>query len=220
MKMEKQTVRDIPRRKFLELSMKGGLLIAATPALMAQLISCKSGVKPASGMDMDKEMLAKIIAKALEKGGDFADVYLENRISRQIVMEESKFKSGLYGISQGAGVRVISGNKTGYAYTDDITEEKLLRAAEVASYVARNGNQIKPVNITEATYPSFITVKQPLADIADEKRIEIIKRADQAAKDYDPRIKMAMVDYNDEIRSRVVVTRASITVFHCSGYER
>ena len=161
-------------------------------------------------MEMNKETLAKIIAKALGKGGDFADVYLENRISRQIVMEESKFKSGLYGISQGAGVRVISGNKTGYAYTDEITEEKLLRAAEVASYVARNGNQIKPVNISAATYPSFVTVKQHLNEIADEKRIEIIKRADQAAKDYDPRIKMAMVDYNDEIRSRVIVTSEGI----------
>jgi TldD protein len=68
MKMEKQTVRDIPRRKFLELSMKGGLLIAATPALMAQLISWKSGVKPASGMDMDKEMLAKIILRTGYRG--------------------------------------------------------------------------------------------------------------------------------------------------------
>jgi TldD protein len=210
MNLEKHTVRDIPRRKFLELSMKGGLLIAATPALMTQLISCKSGGKPSSGLEMDKETLAKIISKALEKGGDFADVYLENRISRQIVMEESKFKSGLYGISQGAGVRVISGNKTGYAYTDEITEEKLLRAAEVASYVARNGKIIKPVNIASANYPSFVTVKQPLNDIADEKRIEIIKRADQAAKDFDPRIKMAMVDYNDEIRSRVIVTSEGV----------
>jgi len=103
MRMEKQTVRDIPRRKFLEMSMKGGLLIAATPALMSQLISCREGIKASSGMDMDKETLSKIISKALEKGGDFADVYLENRISRQIVMEESIFKSGLYGISQGAG---------------------------------------------------------------------------------------------------------------------
>jgi TldD protein len=73
---------------------------------MSQLISCRGGVVAASGMDMDKETLSRIISKALEKGGDFADVYLENRISRQIVMEESKFKSGLYGISQGAGVRV------------------------------------------------------------------------------------------------------------------
>jgi TldD protein len=210
MRMEKQTVRDIPRRKFLELSMKGGLLIAATPALMTQLVSCKSGGNAASGTDMDKDTLSKIISKALEKGGDFADVYIENRISRQIVMEESKFKSGLYGISQGAGVRVISGNKTGYAYTDEITEEKLLRAAEVASYVALNGNRIKPVNISEKIYPSFVTVKLPLGEVADEKRIDIIKRADQAARDYDPRIKMALVDYYDEIRGRIIATSEGI----------
>jgi TldD protein len=210
MKMEKHTVRNIPRRKFLELSMKGGLLIAATPALMSQLVSCRNGTSGSSKLDLNKETLARIIAKALEKGGDFADVYLENRISRQIVMEESKFKSGLYGISQGAGVRIISGNKTGYAYTDEITEEKLLRAAEVASYVARNGSTIIPVNISETTRPSFITVKLPLGEIADERRIEIIKRADQAAKDYDPRIRMAMIDYNDEVRSRVIVNSEGI----------
>lgn len=203
--MEKLSVRDIPRRRFLELSLKGGLLIAATPALLTQLVACRNGVKVQSGLDMDKEMLAKIIAKALEKGGDFADVYLENRISRQIVMEESRFKSGLYGISQGAGVRVISGNKTGYAYSDEITEEKLLRAAEVASYVARNGNPATPSAVSVTERKSFVTVTQPLAEIADEKRIEVIRRADQAAKDYDKRIRMAMIDYNDEIRSRVIV---------------
>lgn len=210
MRMEKHAVRDIPRRKFLEMSMKGGILIAATPALLSQLVSCRNGASATSGLDMDKEMLARVVAKALSKGGDFADVYLENRISRQIVMEESKFKSGLYGISQGAGVRVISGNKTGYAYTDEITEEKLLRAAEVASYVAQNSTVITPVAVSVSERPSFITVKQPLAEIADEKRIEIIKRADQAAKEYDPRIKMAMVDYYDEIRGRVIVNSEGV----------
>jgi TldD protein len=202
--MEKYRVRDIPRRKFLEMSMKGGLLIAATPTLLTQLVSCTNGTVSSTPMEMDKETLAKVIAKALEKGGDFADVYLENRISRQIVMEESIFKSGLYGISQGAGVRVISGNKTGYAYTDEITEEKLLRAAEVASYVAANGKMTTPEGIAVAERPSYVTVSQPLDEIADEKRIEIIRRADQAARDYDPRIKMALIDYNDEIRSRVI----------------
>jgi TldD protein len=210
MKMQKERVRDIPRRKFLEMSMKGGLLIASTPALLSQLVSCRNGVKRSSQLDMDKETLAKIIAKALEKGGDFADVYLENRISRQILMEESKFKSGLYGISQGAGVRVVSGNKTGYAYTDEITEEKLMRAAEVASYVATNGDRISPVGIAVTSRPSFITVKQPLGEIADEKRIEIIKRADQALMDYDQRIKMTKIDYNDEVRSRVIANSEGI----------
>lgn len=208
--MEKLSVRDIPRRKFLELSMKGGLLIAATPALLSQLSSCSGGSGIKSAIGIDKSTLSKVISKALEKGGDFADVYLESRISRQIVMEESIFKSGLYGISQGAGVRVISGNKTGYAYTDEITTEKLMRAAEVASYVARNGSQVTPVAVAVAERPSFVTVKQPLAEIADEKRIEIIKRADQAARDYDPRIRMAMVDYNDEIRGRVIANSEGV----------
>lgn len=210
MKIEKHGVRDIPRRRFLELSMKGGLLVAATPALLSRLVSCKSDTAMSEGLNIDKDILDKVIRRALAKGGDFADVYLENRISRQIVMEESKFRSGLYGISQGAGVRVISGNKTGYAYTDEITEEKLLRAAEVASYVAMNGNLVTPVNITPVTGKSFVTVSQPLGEIADEKRIGVMKRADQAARDYDPRIKMSMIDYYDEVRGRVIANSEGI----------
>jgi TldD protein len=198
-------VRDIPRRKFLEMSVKGGMVLAtASPLLTQFLSSCSTGTAPASGLAIDKSVLNQVIAKALEKGGDFADVYIENRVSRQIVMEESKFKSGLYGISQGAGVRVISGNKTGYAYTAEITLEKLLRAAEVASFVALNGAITAPVSLSENKMPSFITVQQPLGEIADQRRIDIMKRADQAAMDYDKRIKMAMINYYDEVRGRVI----------------
>ena len=198
-------VRDIPRRKFLEMSIKGGLVLAASSPLLSQfLTSCSSGPATVSGIATDKALLNRVIARALAKGGDFAEIYIENRASRQIVMEESKFKSGLYGISQGAGVRVISGNKTGYAYTEEITEEKLMRAADVASYVAQGGKTVTPVAITDTQRPTFITVAQPLGDIADEKRIEIMRRADQAAMDYDKRIKMAMVNYYDEVRGRVI----------------
>jgi TldD protein len=206
--MEKFSVRDIPRRKFLEMSMKGGLLVAATPAIMSNLVSCGPGAGP--GLDIDKETLSRVIAKALSKGGDFADVYIENRNSRQIVMQESRFRSGLYGISQGAGVRVISGNQTGYAYTDEITPEKLMRAAEVASYVANNGGSSQPVSLIAPQRDTFVTVKRPLIEIADQKRIEVIERANQAALEYDERIKMAMIDYYDQVRSRVIATSEGI----------
>ncbi len=206
--MKKMFVTDISRRRFLEMGMKGGIVIAATPMLMSQLTSC--GTAASAGMDIDKLTLQKVLAKALSKGGDFADVYIENRVSRQIVMQESIFRSGLYGISQGAGVRVISGNQTGYAFTDEITPEKLMRAAEVASYVAQSGIATTPVDLTVANRNNFITVGQPLADIADEKRIEVIQRANQAALDYDSRIKMASVDYYDEVRSRVLATSEGV----------
>jgi len=204
MKVKGYFVEDIPRRKFLKLSLKGGLALAATPSLMMQLLSCKGSGPGSANLNIDPGIFNRTIGKALEKGGEFADVYLENRISRRILMEESKFKSALFGISQGAGVRVISGDKTGFAYTDDITEEKLMRAAEVASFIARGTKEIGPVDVQEAKRKSFIKVKLPLEVVADEKRLDVVKRANQAALDYDPRIKMAFISYYDEVRARTV----------------
>ena len=204
MKFKKFFVEGIPRRKFLEASLKGGIALAATPSLMMQLLSCKGVEKGSTKITVDPQVLNRVIQKALEKGGEFADVYLENRISREILMEESKFKSAVFGISQGAGVRVISGDKTGFAYTDDITEEKMMRAAEIASFVAKDGQPVGPVKVKKESRESYITVKLPLGAVADEKRIDVMKRANQAALDYDSRIQMASISYYDEVRGRTV----------------
>jgi TldD protein len=204
MKFKKYFAEGIPRRKFLETSIKGGIALAATPSLMMQLLSCKGVQKGSAKITIDPQVLNRVIQKALEKGGEFADVYLENRISREILMEESKFKSAVFGISQGAGVRVISGDKTGFAYTDDITEEKMMRAAEVASFVAKNGQPFGPVKVKKESRESYVTVKLPLGAVADEKRIDVMKRANQAALDYDSRIQMASISYYDEVRGRTV----------------
>lgn len=204
MKFKGYFVEDIPRRKFLQLSLRGGIAVAATPSLMMQLLSCKGKESGSAKLELDPQVLNRIIRRALEKGGEFTEVYVENRISRTIVMEESKFKSAVFGISQGAGIRVISGDKTGYAFTDDISEDKLMRAAEVASFVARGSQTAEPVDVQEAQRKSFVTVKLPLDQVADEKRLDVMKRANQAALDHDPKIKMAFIDYYDEIRGRTI----------------
>ncbi|MQY79621.1 MAG: hypothetical protein GH151_10590 [Bacteroidetes bacterium] len=205
MKLKNHFVSDIPRRKFLNLTLKGGIVLMATPALVSQLWSCKSPLPESMVLDLDPGLLQKIIQKALENGGDFAEVYVENRISRNLSMEESKFKSGVFGISKGAGVRVIAGDKTGYAYTDELSEAKMLRAAEVASFVARGTKTVPPVDIQKTSRESFITIKVPLGDLADDKRLEVMRRANQAALEYDPKIKMALISYYDETRGRTIV---------------
>mgnify|MGYP005853575639 CR=1 FL=1 len=208
--MKNNSVRYIPRRKFLEMSMKGGLLIATAPSVLYALNSCSGSGATFPPPGIDPSLLSKVLARALEKGGDFADIYVESRISRQIVMEESIFRGGLYGVSQGAGIRVVSGNKTGYAYTEELTKDKLLRAADIASFVARGGDKasVKPVSVTER--PSYVTVKITLQQVADEQRLQILKRADEAARDYDRRIKMTSIEYNDEIRSRIIATSEGV----------
>jgi len=112
-------VRDIPRRRFLELGVKAGAALAATPLLLDTLLAAPSPAPPP--VAVDKAVLDRVLARALARGGTFADVYLENRLSRNILLEESRFKSAEVGISQGAGVRVIVGDKTGYAYADEVT---------------------------------------------------------------------------------------------------
>lgn len=212
MKIKDYFIRDIPRRKFLEMSFKGGVAAAATPSLLMSLMSCTGKPSGPETFKLDETMLNRTIQKALEKGGGFSEIYVENRISREIVMEESKFKSAVFGISQGAGVRVVSGDKTGYAYTDEITEEKLMRAAEVASYVAAGTEAVKPVDIQEKTRESYVTVEIPLSDVADERRLEVMRRADNAALEYDPSIKMASITYYDEIRGRTIANSEGLLV--------
>jgi TldD protein len=198
MNLRHYSVGDMPRRRFLELGLKGGALLAASPALVRRLLAQDIPPKP----QLAPEDLNRIIRQALAKGGDFADLYIEHRISRSITLEEGKFKSAVFGISQGAGVRVISGDKTGYAYTDEVSLEKLLRAADVASYVARGSQVITPVAIEREKAPEFLTVKEPLQAAADEDRLAIMKRAYDAGMSYDPRIKLTSIDYYDEIRAR------------------
>jgi TldD protein len=204
MRLMQYSVDDMPRREFLQASLKGGIALAATPTLMTGLLTAMEARGAAPKPELDPQMLNRIIQAALKKGGDFAEVYIENRISRDILMEESKVKQAVFGISQGAGVRVLSGDKTGYAYTDEVTEEKLKRAAEVASYVAQGSKPSKPVDVRNAERPSFITVKVGLDSVADARRIEVMKRADQAALSFDPRIKMASISYYDEVRGRTI----------------
>ncbi|MGM0669815.1 MAG: TldD/PmbA family protein [Gemmatimonadota bacterium] len=200
-------VSGIPRRTFLERTLKGGIAVAAGPALLSILEGCASGGNGDAAVDVDPRILNDTIQRALSQGGDFADVYVEHRVARSILMEESRFKSAEFGVSQGAGVRVVAGDKTGYAYTEEITEEALLRAADVASYIARGSGAVEPVAVgSVGRRPAVNTVELPLEDIADSRRLEIMERANQAALDYDPRIALALVNYNDEVRARTLAT--------------
>src|SRR5205823_2636945 len=80
--------------------------------------------------------LETYLNEALSRGGDYADLYFEYRINHSIVLEEQIIKSATKGVNLGVGVRVISGEKTGYAYSDDLNRENILKAARTAAFIA------------------------------------------------------------------------------------
>src|SRR5256885_578889 len=80
--------------------------------------------------------LEAYLSEALSRGGDYADLYFEYRINHSIVLEEQIIKSATKGVNLGVGVRVVSGEKTGYAYSDDLNRENILKAAKTAAFIA------------------------------------------------------------------------------------
>src|SRR5208283_4380350 len=76
------------------------------------------------------------LAEALSSGGDYADLYFEYLATSSIGMDESIVKSAMQGVSLGVGVRVISGEKTGYAYSDNLAPESIRKACRVAAMIA------------------------------------------------------------------------------------
>src|SRR3954467_7523547 len=108
-----------------------------------------SGSFFASKFGISETDLQNYISEALSNGGDYADLYFEYLPTSSISIDESIVKSATQGVSMGVGVRVIAGERTGYAYSDDLSPERIRKAARVASFIARGPTDVDPVSLQE-----------------------------------------------------------------------
>ena len=151
--------------------------------------------------------LEAYLAQALAAGGDYADLYFEYRATSSISLDESLIKGATQGVSVGCGVRVISGERTGYAYTDDLSGDKMVKAAHTAARIASGPARVSTVGLSEIPparnlYPVVIAP----TDIDIAAKLDLALRADQAARAYDPRIAQVRVGYADEVRHVLIVS--------------
>src|SRR5438105_14442028 len=145
--------------------------------------------------------LERYLGAALGAGGDYADLYFEYLTTTSITLDESMVKSASQGISAGCGVRVISGERTGYAYTDDLSPERILRAARTAALIASGPNKQPIVNIEDpAGGHTLYAVASPSVDAEVAAKVELLQRADRSARSYYSRIVQVRASYDDELR--------------------
>jgi TldD protein len=149
--------------------------------------------------------LERYLAAALSAGGDYADLYFEHTTISSILVEESLVKTASEGISAGCGVRVLAGDQTAYAYTHDLAPEKILKAAKTAARISSGPARISTAGLSTLEPPhNFYPVALPATDRALSEKLELVLRADCAARAYDPRIKQARVSLGDQIRHIMV----------------
>jgi TldD protein len=149
--------------------------------------------------------LERFLAAALSEGGDYADLYFEHTTISSILVDESLVKSASEGISMGCGVRVVAGEQTGYAYTDDLASEKILKVAKIAARIASGPARVSTVGLTSVATPhNFYPVALAPTDRDLADKLELVQRADRAARAYDPRVVQVRVSYADQIRHVLV----------------
>ncbi|HEY6332424.1 MAG TPA: metalloprotease TldD [Blastocatellia bacterium] len=151
--------------------------------------------------------IERLIGIAMARGGDYADLYFEYRISNSLSLEEQIIKSVTKSVFQGVGVRVVSGDKTGYAYTDEITPDSIARAAETAGHIARSGGTNEPVSV-DVTPPGhdLYPVDNPLSGIDLERKISMVEEMNTVARAYDRRVREVQAGVADEIKYVMIAT--------------
>ena len=149
--------------------------------------------------------LQRYLAEALSAGGEYADLYFEYLTSTSISVDESIVKSATQGISAGCGVRVLSGERTGYAYTDDLAPEKILRAARTAALIAKGPAQQPIHGFKDSKAHQLYQISSPSVDADIAAKLDLARRADIAARAYDPRIVQVRGQFADELRQILVV---------------
>jgi TldD protein len=122
-------------------------------------------------------------------------------------------KSATQGVSLGVGVRVIAGERTGYAYSDDISPEKIRHAAQVAAMIAAGPAKVEKTGLEEGARRNLYPVVTAPGETAFRERVELAQRADRAARAYDPRIFQVQVTYADSLREVLVATSAGVLNF-------
>jgi TldD protein len=151
--------------------------------------------------------LESYLSEALSRGGDYTDLYFEYRINHSIVLEEQIIKSATKGVNLGVGVRVISGEKTGYAYSDDLNRENILKAARTAALIA-NASAAGTLQVPTRVDHERNLYPVPIfpADLDIAQKIALLRQADEAARAYDARIKQVQASYLDETKHILIVT--------------
>ena len=149
---------------------------------------------------LDPALLARVLSRALRRGGDFADVFFENRLTQTFRLQDGSIRDAASVVTRGAGVRVVAGQQAGFAYSDDLEEPALLRAAEAASLIARDGReQTVTVELVAASAPPLYDT-HPGEPAESGRYVDLLARADLAARAFDPRVVAVNAFVSDELQ--------------------
>ncbi|HQQ33288.1 MAG TPA: DNA gyrase modulator, partial [Methylophilus sp.] len=143
-------------------------------------------------------MLQGVLDSILSHKVDYADLYFQYTRSESWGLEEGQVKSGNFSIDQGVGVRAVSGEKTAFAYSDDINLPALQQAAAATRSIAALGNEQTAKGIIMQPARALYVPHDPIASLSADAKVKLLERLERFAKAVDPRVTQVMASIAGE----------------------
>ncbi len=147
---------------------------------------------------LDEGRLQSVFGQIMAHHVDYADLYFQYSRSESWSLEEGIVKSGSFNIDQGVGVRAISGEKTAFAYSDDITFNALQAAAQATRAIGRQGGAGSTAIARRGTLRALYAPQDPLASLGAPEKVALLERLERIARSLDPRVTQVMASLAGE----------------------
>jgi TldD protein len=192
------------RREFIK---TGGLAMMGSLAAPSFLGSCNietsgsisTAIRFAlNHFNVSERDLQKVLSTALEKGGDYADLFFEHSYSNSIGLQDAAVNRASSNIDFGVGVRVLSGDRSGYAYVEDVSLKEMLKAAKTAARIADSSERKKPVALTELPVTNnYYIVKTPWDEVAVKDKMPYLQKLNDRIFALDRRVTKVTAGMSD-----------------------
>jgi|WetSurSiteA1Bulk_404760.scaffolds.fasta_scaffold00144_11 TldD protein len=201
-------MKPIPRRKFIRgTAMAGGALLLL-PELEASMLldPDPSGNYFLKEFGIDETLCHKLLAKALSRGGDFADLFFEFTVSNYLGLEDGKVNQSYGDISLGVGIRTVKGDQIGYGFTQELTEESMLSAAATASTLCDMNATPVIGSFTAPKTGNYYPVAPDFNGIPAKSKLPLLQAINQKCFALSPEIVKVNAGFSNAVKRVMVVT--------------
>jgi TldD protein len=188
------------RREFIRLS---GLTVAGSMVIPTLFHSCNGALLSDDAgaylnhFEVTPEQLQKVILAAMGKGADYADLFFEHSINNTAVLQDNKVNRAYSDITYGVGIRVLKGDQTGYAYSENTSPDAMLRAARTAANIAESTGSPGTASLSEFPPPSYYSINSPWDEVSIKDKVPFMTSLNEKIFAGDKRVTKVNITMDD-----------------------
>ncbi len=148
--------------------------------------------------EVTTEMLQNVIAAAMSKGGDYADLFFEHKKSNNLGLEDGEVNRAFSNVGFGVGIRVLKGDQTGFAYSETLSQEAMVNAAKMAANIANSNNRFNPAGIEEKIPANYYRISRKWEDVSVEDKVPYLQKMNDRVFALDDKVIKVNAFLNDE----------------------